>query len=86
MWKTKNPKISEKASHKRKEFLLQQGQELIKPHVERRLQNPMGLTNQVLNAMHYFVSPLALQPTTTIDNKKTIGRCVFCPQKIDRKS
>lgn len=87
LWIAKHPHLSKNAAHKRREFLLQMGQELIKPYVDRRLQTGVTFHKRILNAMYDFVGTSDPGPSAKIDdNQKSIGRCVLCPRKCDKKS
>lgn len=87
LWVTKNPQLSKIASHKRRAYLLDMGQQLIKPYVERRLQSGVTFHKRILDAMYNFIGTLDPGPSTTInDNQKSMGRCVLCPRKYDKKS
>lgn len=87
LWKTKYPQLSKNATHKRREFLLDMGQQLIKPYVERRLKSGVTFHKRILNAMYDFIGTSDPRPSTRIDNnQKSMGRCVLCPRKYDKKS
>ena len=87
LWITKNPQLSKTAPHKRREFLLDMGQQLIKPYVERRLHSGVTFHKRTANAMYDFIGTLDPGPSSRVDdNQKSMGRCVLCPRKYDKKS
>ncbi|PSN50681.1 hypothetical protein C0J52_26779 [Blattella germanica] len=76
---------------KRRRFLLDLGQELIKPHVKQRIQKLTGMPAHTITAMKELLgedASLVTQHSSSMKLLKgtgSVGRCKLCPRNKDRK-
>ncbi|PSN29428.1 hypothetical protein C0J52_28336, partial [Blattella germanica] len=87
IWKTKNPDWKVHAHDKRRRFLLDLGQELIKPHVKQRIQKLTGMPAHTITAMKEDASLVTQHSSSMklLEGTGSVGRCKLCPRNKDQK-
>ena len=87
IWKTNNPDWKVHAHDKRRRFLLDLGQKLIKPHVKQRIQKLTGMPAQTITARKELLGEDAQHSSSMklLKGTGSVGRCKLYPRNKDLK-
>ena len=86
-WLAHEPDYNVGKSHRRRLFLMQLAEDMVKPLIEGRAANPVGLQEPILAAIRIFV-PVEHRTARHVrpQDNKAVGRCAICGRGQDRKS
>ena len=74
-------------SHRRRLFLMQMAEDIVKPLIDGRARNPVGIQEPILAAICMFVSvEHRIARHIRPQENKSIGRSAVCARGQDRKS
>jgi len=85
IWCYKHPAYHQSKTHKRRLFLVDVAESLVREHLTRRMGNPQAMQGGVklaFKAIGFDLGPNAAQAALPAGKK----RCVICPRTVDRKT
>ena len=86
-WSDHDPNYNVGKSHSRRLFLMQLAEDMVKPLIDGRARNPVGIQVPILAAIRMFVSvEHRIARHIRPQENKCIGRCAVCARGQDRKS
>ena len=86
-WSDRDPNYNVGKSHRRRLFLMQLAEDMVKPLIDERARNPVGIQEPILADIRMFV-PVEHRVVRHIrlQENKSIGRCAVYAPGQDRKS
>lgn len=84
VWMSKNPDWMERKHYKRRLFLEEVTEQLVRPHILRRSENLQGIQKEIVAAMECMVGPIGQMPPAA-EEQSAKSRCYLCPRSKDKK-